>query len=365
MFARGHGPPRVLQSPVETLGINCNSRSAAQPRRTWLVAVAWVAAVVGTTTPARGDDDSAIARYRKIWNPLSAGPELLSSADLQPQGQLFLRPYIYSELAYGQFNGWAIPNTGLDRKLYAIAPQVEFSYGILDWLEFEMYVPETSWWQTSGDGQGSANGNGVGDITAFLKWRFHVQQPGEWLPSLTEVLFVTLPTSDWLGSVGTPPIPGGFAPLGRLPSTHFGAPELTEAILFRKNLQPFRLSGGVYYSYGLPSSQNGVSQYYGDIFQYRLAFEQFIDDTKGFGYAVELVGIHGLPFRLDGKTIDAGRTSFGLIGVQPTVEYNFTDRIVGAAGVLVTAAGYQDVAAVYPNLSIYYYWNPRGKVLAR
>jgi len=33
--------------------------------------------------------------------------------------------------------------------------------------------------------------------------------------------------------------------------------------------------------------------------------------------------------------------------------------------VLVTAAGYQDVAAVYPNLSVYYYWNPRGKVVAR
>jgi hypothetical protein len=325
-----------------------------------------MAALVGATTGARADDDdSAIARYRKIWNPFSAGPELVSSADVQPQGQLFLRPYIYSELAYGQFSGFAGANAGLDRKLYSIAPQVELSVGILDWLEYEMYVPETSWWQTSGDGQGSANGNGFGDITAFIKGRFHVQQRDSWVPSLTEVLFVTLPTSDWFGSAGTPPIPGGFAPLGRLPSTHFGAPELTEAILFRKNLQPFRLSGGIYYSYGPPSSQNGVSQEYGDIFQYRFAFEQFIDDTSGFGYAVELVGIHGLPFRLDGKPIDAGRTSFGLIGLQPTIEYNLTDRIVGAAGVLFTAAGYQDVAAVYPNLSIYYYWNPRGKVVAR
>jgi hypothetical protein len=230
-----------------------------RPTRTWLLVWACVTAVVSTPTGARaGDGDSAIARYRKIWNPFSAGPELVSSADVQPQGQLFLRPYIYSELAYGQFNGWAVASAGLDRKLYSIAPH-----------------------------------------------------------------------------------------------------------LFRKNLRPFRLSGGVYYSYGPPSSQNGVSQDYGDIFQYRFAFEQFIDDTSGFGYAVELVGIHGLPFRLDGKAIDTGRTSFGLFGLQPTIEYNFTDRIVGAAGVLVTAAGYQDVAAVYPNLSIYYYWNPRGKVVAR
>jgi hypothetical protein len=318
------------------------------------------------TAPASADDgDSAIARYRKIWNPFSAGPELVSSADVQPQGQLFVRPYLYSEFAYAQYGNWAVSTTTLDQKLSAIAPQVELSVGILDWLEYEMYVPETSWWQSSGGGAGASNGNGFGDITAFLKARFHVQQSDSWVPSLTEVLFVTLPTSDWFGSVGTPPIPGGFAPLGRLPSTHFGAPELTEAILFRKNIQPFRVSGGVYYSYGLPSSNNGVSRYYGDIFQYRLAFEHFLDDKRGLAYAIELVGIHGLPFRLDGKALDAGRTSFGLIGVQPTIEYDFTDRIVGAAGVLFTAAGYNDVAAMYPNLSVYYYWNPRGKVVAR
>jgi hypothetical protein len=327
---------------------------------------ALVSFTVVQSTPARADDDDPVARYRKnVWNPFSAGPELVSSADVQPRGQMFVRPYIYSEVAYAQYGGSATSTTSLGRKLVSIAPQVEFSYGLFDNIEFEMYLPETSWWQTAGDGAATTNGNGLGDITAFMKWRFHVQQREDWVPSLTEVLFVTLPTSDWAGSIGTPPIPGGFAPLGRLPSTHFGAPELTESILFRKNLKPFRISGGVYYSYGPPSANDGVEQYYGDIFQYRLAFEQFVDDAKGFGYGIEVVGIHGLPFRADGKAIDAGRTSFGLVGVQPTVEYDFTDRIVGAAGVLWTAAGYNDVAAVYPNVSLYYYWNPRGKVLAR
>ena len=63
--------------------------------------------------------------------------------------------------------------------------------------------------------------------------------------------------------------------------------------------------------------------------------------------------------------MNAGRSSLGRIGVQPTVEYDFTDKIVGAAGVLFTAAGVDDVVAIYPNLSLYYYWNPRGKVVAR
>ncbi len=311
-------------------------------------------------------DDSAIARYRRSWNPFAAGPELVSSADLQPRGQLFLRPYIYSELAYAQFgDGWSVDRASLAQRIFSIAPQIEFSYGILDWLEYEMYVPETSWWQTAGGGEPAADGHGFGDITAFLKARFHVQQKDSWVPSLTETLFVTLPTSDWFGPVGTPPIPGGFAPLGRLPSTHFGAPELTEAILFRKNVKPFRVSGGIYYSYAIPSKSAGKPQHFGDIFQYRLAFEQIVDEKHGFGWAVELVGIHGLPFRVDGQDVNAGKSSFGLIGLQPTLEYNITDRIVGAAGVLFTMAGMSDVAAVYPNLSVYYYWNPRGKVVAR
>jgi hypothetical protein len=318
--------------------------------------------------PASADDgDSAIARYRKLWNPFSAGPELVSSADVQPSGQLFVRPYIYSELAYAQYGNWSASTTPLNQKLISIAPQVELSVGILSWLEYEMYVPETSWWQLSGSATTarSSTGSGLGDITAFVKGRFHVQQADSWVPSLTEVLFMTFPTSDWFGPVGTSPIPGGFAPLGRLPSTHFGSPELTDAILFRKNFQPFRVSGGVYYSYGLPSSKAGVSQDFGDIFQYRLAVERFLDDAQGFAFALELVGVHGLPFRLDGKPVDAGHTGFGLIGLQPTIEYNFTDRVVGAAGVLFTAAGYNDVTAAYPNLSVYYYWNPRGKVVAR
>jgi hypothetical protein len=338
--------------------------SARQRRTATVLATAMLLGSAGSA--AADEPESALARYRRIWNPFSAGPELVSSADVQPQGQIFVRPYFYSEFAYGQYGGsWAMSVRPLDRKVISIAPQVEFSGGILDWLEFEMYVPETSWWQTSGDGAGADSGHGLGDITAFLKARFHVQQPDDWIPSLTETLFITLPTSDWSGPIGTPPVPGGFAPLGRLPSTHFGAPELTDAILFRKNVQPFRISGGLYYSYAIPSSTNGVSQYFGDIFQYRLAFEQFINDAKGFGYAVELVGIHGMPFRLDTRSVNAGRSSFGLIGVQPTVEYDFTDKIVGAAGVLFTAAGVDDVTAIYPNLSLYYYWNPHGKVVAR
>lgn len=161
------------------------------------------------------------------------------------------------------------------------------------------------------------------------------------------------------------PVPGGFAPLGRLPSTHFGEPVFTEAILFRKNIRPFRISGGLFYSYAPPSADQGATRYFGDIFQYRLAIEHFLDDAKGFAYAVEVLGLNGLPFRLDGHAVNSTPGTFGLVGVQPTVEYKFTDRIVAAGGVLFTLAGQNDVAAIYPNFSIYFYWSKSGKVIAR
>ncbi|MDE3119538.1 MAG: hypothetical protein KGL03_11045 [Nitrospirota bacterium] len=326
--------------------------------------VLFVGCVLGLgSTPAGAATEEEIARYRKIWNPFSAGPQLVSSADVQPQGQFFARPYVFSQITYGQFgNTWSGASRSLSRQLSAINPQVEFSYGITNSLEFEMYVSEASWWQSSGSGQAAQSGHGLGDTTAFLKYRFHVQQDDSWWPTLTNAFYVALPTSDW---AGTAPIPGGFAPLGRLPSTHFGAPEFTESVLFRKNIRPFRISGGVFYSYGLPSSDQSTTHYFGDIFQYRLAFEHFLDDAKGFAYAVEVLGLNGLPFRLDAHTVNTKPGTFGLVGVQPTLEYRFTDTIVGAAGVLFTLAGQNDVGAIYPNFSLYFYWNQSGRVLAR
>ncbi|WP_447972226.1 hypothetical protein [Nitrospira sp. Kam-Ns4a] len=232
--------------------------------------------------------EEEIVRYRKIWNPFSAGPQLVSSADLQPKGQYFFRPYVYSEIGYGQFgNAWSSASRSLPQQISAVNPQIEFSYGITNSVEFEMYISEVSWWQSSGSGSAAQSGHGLGDTTAFLKYRFNVQQDESWWPTLTNAFYVSIPTSDW---AGTPSVPGGFAPLGRLPATHFGAPVFTESLLFRKNLRPFRISGGLFYSYGPSSSNQGVTQYFGDIFQYRLAFEYFLDDAKGFAYAIEVLG---------------------------------------------------------------------------
>ncbi len=342
-----------------TIRLRCSVTSNVIHR----LAVAVAAFLVLAPSIARADMAEDIARYRKSWNPFSGGPQLVSSADLHPQGQYFIRPFVYGELAYAQYgSGWSTSTVPLAQRLRAFNPQIEIDYGITDSLEVDVYVSEVSWWQTSSEAKPADSGHGVGDTTAFLKYRAVVQDPRSWVPSITIASYVALPTSDWFG---TPSVPGGFAPLGRLPATHFGAPELTEALLFRKNVRPFRFSGGLYYSYGVPNSRAGVPQHFGDIFQFRLVAEHFLDDKHGLGYAVEIIGLHGLPYRIDGYGVNVGKKSFGLIGAQPTVEWKFTDHIVGSAGVLFTAAGDSDVAAIYPNFSVYYYWSTRGKVVAR
>ena len=76
-----------------------------------------VALLALAPTAARADD-GALARYRKSWNPFSGGPQLVSSADLHPQGQFFVRPYIYSEFGYGQFgDAWSVNRQALPRRL--------------------------------------------------------------------------------------------------------------------------------------------------------------------------------------------------------------------------------------------------------
>lgn len=327
------------------------------------IALVIAATVTLAAAPARAEDDDALARYRKSWNPMSGGPQLVSSADLHPQGQFFLKLYAYTELGYAQYGpGWSTATQSLPQKPSVINPLLELDYGITNSFEVNAWISEVSWWRTSGAGMPADNANGVGDTTVMLKYRFLLQQPDTWWPSLTSATFMALPTSDWFG---TQTVPGGFAPLGRLPATHFGAPELTEAILFRKNVRPFKFSGGLYYSYGIPTSHGGVAQHYGDITQFRLVAEHFLIDERGLAYAIELIGLYGLPFRLDGYGINAGKRSFGLVGAQPTIEYKFTDHIVGSLGVLFTAAGDSDVAAIYPNLSVYYYFSRTGKIVPR
>lgn len=315
--------------------------------------------------------DQEMQKYRKSWNPLSNGPIFISGVDIHPKGQFTFHPFLFSQISEKQFgNDLTTKSTSSPVHSYQIAPVVTMAYGLTSHLELNVGLSGSFWWANSsaqfnqGKGGPWTTDSGLGDTQVYLKYRPIIQDPDGWRPSITTFNMIVLPTSRWVTGSESPP--GGFAPLGRLPASRFGSLTWTEGVMFRKNLQPFRVSGGVFYSYHLPGSDAGETTYPADIINTRLIVEHIFNDKRGLGYNLEFVGFHGLPWRADGKDINVGgRHGFNSLGVQPTIQYRLGEHWVGAVGCLFTVAGQNTLGAIYPNFSIYYYWSQTGKVIMR
>jgi len=315
--------------------------------------------------------DEEIKKYRQSWNPLSNGPMFTSGVDVHPQGQFTAHPFVFSQVSEKRFGNQLTDNrSAASSHTYQVAPVVTMAYGLTDHLELNLGLSGNAWWSNSSDQFNRGKGGpwqtdtGLGDTQIYLKYRPIVQDPDGWRPSVTTFNMLVLPTSRWI--TGTESPPGGFAPLGRLPASRFGALTWTEGLLMRKNLEPFRISAGVFYSYHLPGSDAGANTYAADLVNSRLIIEHILDDKRGFGYNIEFVGFHGLPWRADGRQINVGgRNGFNSLGVQPTIQYRLGEHLVGAIGCLFTVAGQNVQDAIYPNLSLYYYWSKTGKVIMR
>lgn len=326
--------------------------------------------------------DEEVLKYRRSWNPMSNGPILNTGIDIQPKGQFLVQPFVFGEFGHLRFgNSLTTKGTNSPQHIQALNPQYIFAYGITDWLEFNITSPLLGgnfvWFQSKPPSGPGPNGQtvsrvGAGDTTLYLKNRVVVQDPDSWRPTFTMFHEVVLPTSQWLGTKG---IPGGFSPLGRLPATKFGGLSQTEGLMFRKNLKPFRFNAAGYYTYTYPGSNAGMATYIGDIINARFIVEYFpserLAQKYGFGLSAEFVGLWQVPYRLDGHNINiptvpgTNRHGLQLYGVEPAVQFKLfqtdTGALVGAAGVLFSIAGQNDIDAIYPNLSLYYFWSKKGQ----
>jgi hypothetical protein len=316
--------------------------------------------------------DDEIKKYRQGWNPFSEGPLLIQSVDIHPEGQLSVRPFLFSSISEKRYgNTLSFPT---DRKTdsthtYSVSPLMTVTYGLTNHVELGVATSLNSFWAkdttASNTGQRSAwtTDTGMGDTSFIMKYRPVVQDPDSARPSITFYQQIVLPTSRW---TGTERPPGGFAPLGRLPATRFGELGFTEGITIRKNLQPFRFSGGVYYTYSAPGSDAGQTTYVGDVINTRFVFEHFLDDKKGFAYNLEFISVHSTTWRADGHSLNRGTLNGStVIGIEPAIQIRLTDTIVGAAGVLFTVAGQNARDAIYPNFAFQWYWNQGKHVIMR
>jgi hypothetical protein len=242
----------------------------------------------------------------------------------------------------------------------AVMPAAILYYGLTRHVLAGIGVSAVYWRSDIPEPDGRTSGSGIGTTSLVLKYRPIVQDPGSWKPSVALYGKLSLPVNRWFG---TPEVPGGFTPLSRVPSSRFGAVALTGGILFRKNLEPFRITGNVFYSHNFPGSgsEPGKTVYGGDLISTHLAFEHVLNEHTGFGYLVEVTTLQQFAGRLDGRPVNTTPASFWLVGVQPGLEYTFSRyesgaKLVGAIGVMFTVAGQDDIRAIYPNISFKYFF---------
>lgn len=320
------------------------------------------------TPPLSLNGPDALSAYRKMWNPITGGPDLSPLADTLPEGEFNGRMFFYSRFTQAQYTNSggiaALPNGYYQTQLLLLGAMY---YGLTTNDEL-IILPSMITTFSETDGQ-SLNGTGLNDFTFGIKHRWVIQNPSSARPSITSAFLVTLPTTTWLGT----PVPkGGLPPLSVVPSTHFGSPALTTGLFVRKNIQPFRVMGDLFYTFNFPTTgvlpgQTASQQIqYGDLAQYRLAVEDVFNDKTGFGGILEFVGLSGLPFSIDGTGPSVHPTNFNLIGLQPTIEYNLTERLMFSAGVLLPVFGNNEYMAMTPNFSLWYYWGSvGGKLMPR
>ena len=310
----------------------------------------------------------AINAYRNSWNPLTAGPNFMPTADSLPEGEFNARFFFYGALTQAQYTESG-GITGLPpgfSKTQLLALFAMF-YGLEPNTEF-LFFPSVLGTFSTGEGT-TTDGAGMNDLTFGLKHRWIIQNPNSSRPSFSTSLLVTLPTSSWLGT----PLPrgvGALPPLSVIPSTFLGEPSISAVFLTRKNIKPFRIYGDFFYTYSfpgsgiLPGSTRSTFNQFGDIAQYRFAVEDVIDDKRGLGLIMEFVGLSALPFSIDGNIVNTH--PFNLFGVQPTFEINITPRLALSAGVLLPSFGNNQFLTTTPNFSLWYYWGSvDGHVLPR
>jgi hypothetical protein len=305
--------------------------------------------------------DKEMAKYRQSWNPPTHGTTFTSSADVTRQGQWFVRAYVQGMIGSGESQPASTSRSVASPfSPDAVMPAAILYYGLTRHVMAGIGVSAVYWHSNTPEPDGRTSGSGIGTTNLVLKYRPIVQDPDSWMPSVALYSKLSLPTNRWFG---TPEIPGGFTPLSRVPSSRFGAVALTEGILFRKNVEPFRITGNVFYSYNFPGSgsEPGMTVYGGDLLSTHLAFEHVLSERTGFGYLVELTTLQQFASRLDGHPVNTTPASFWLIGVQPGLEYTFSRyesgaKLVGAIGVMFTVAGQDDIRAIYPNISFKYFF---------
>jgi hypothetical protein len=259
--------------------------------------------------------DDALDKYRQSWNPSTHGSLFIPVAETLPKGQLTLTGFTVGQIGDGQYhNTFTTHVSSSTVNTNSVLPGGILSYGLTEHISIGGGVSGI-YWKATDAVSGPSSSAGLGDTSLFLTARTLVQDPETWRPSLSLYQRISLPTSRWSG---TDPPPGGFEPFSIRPSTRFGALSLTEGLLVTKNFEPIRLSSALYYTYNTPGSELGESMtvYPGDLLDARVSVEHVFDEKRGLGILLGGLVRQGLPYRLDGHSVNVTPVNYSLVGIS-------------------------------------------------
>lgn len=153
----------------------------------------------GTGSPAVAQDGStdvplslngpdALSAYQHSWNPLTAGPNLVSYADTLPEGVFNARFFFYGRFTQAQYTDsggiTGLPPGFQETQLLALEAMY---FGVGSNTELAI-LPSLIGTFSSIDGL-STNGVGLNDLTIGIKHRWIIQNPDSARPSFASFLF--------------------------------------------------------------------------------------------------------------------------------------------------------------------------------
>lgn len=306
----------------------------------------------------------ALSAYRHSPNPLTSGPDLMPTADTLPEGEFNVRFYVRAVHLCPVFRFRRDHGTSPGFSQTQLIDLFAMLYGVDINTEF-VFLPSVI--------TTFSNTGGSSERVRLERSELRTKAPVDHSGSETSEFFDGVAGDSPDNVLARNPRPC------RWPPTHQYRPldPFRDSSLYGdrhgpENIKPLKLYSDLYYTWSVPGNISAVSgeapaySQFGDLFQYRVGIEDVVDDKSGLGFILEIAGLSGLPFSLDGIGVNTHPSSFNLVGIQPTIEYNLTSRLAASFGVLFPAFGNNEYLATTPSFSLWYYFlGPQGKLLPR
>ncbi|EQD24288.1 MAG: hypothetical protein D084_Lepto4C00499G0001 [Leptospirillum sp. Group IV 'UBA BS'] len=118
----------------------------------------------------------ALAAYRKSWNPLTSGPDLMPQADTLPEGEFNVRFFMYGRFTQAQYSdSGGITGLPPGYSQTQLLDLFAMFYG-LDTNTELVFLPSVITTFSTQNGT-SLNGSGLNDLSFGIKHRWIIQDP--------------------------------------------------------------------------------------------------------------------------------------------------------------------------------------------